>query len=59
MLPSTFPDCCLLVLSRDCNGRKNQQWYFDGAYIRSGLNNQKCLDVPGGNLTNGNKIQIW
>jgi hypothetical protein len=43
----------------DCNGGKNQMWYFDGLYIRSGINDQKCLDVPGGDYTNGNKLDIW
>jgi hypothetical protein len=43
----------------DCNDQKNQQWYFDGLYIRSGINDQKCIDVPGGDYTNGNKLELW
>eukprot|EP00935_MAST-01C_sp_MAST-1C-sp1_P000833 g833.t1 len=43
----------------DCNNRKNQQWYFDGMYIRSGTNNELCIDVPNGDYSNGNKLDIW
>lgn len=28
-------------------------------YIRSGVNNEKCIDVPGGNYDNGNKLELW
>ena len=43
----------------DCNNNKNQQWWFDGEYIRSGLNDKKCFDVPKGDFSNGKKLEIW
>ena len=39
--------------------RQNQQWNFDGMYIRSGTNNELCIDVPNGDYSNGNKLEIW
>ena len=43
----------------DCNNQKQQTWFFDGLYIRSGIDDKKCIDVPGGDFTNGRKLQLW
>jgi hypothetical protein len=46
---------------RDCNGHTNQQWYQDpqSGAITAKANPSKCIDLPGNNLDNGNKLQIW
>ena len=46
---------------RDCNGRDSQWWVFlsDSWAIAYGPDKSKCIDVPGGDLTPGNVLQIW
>ncbi len=43
----------------DCNGGTNQQFSIPGDPITSNVNQNKCLDVPNADPTNGNKVQIW
>jgi hypothetical protein len=48
----------------DCNEKSNQQWKFDGMYIRYNATGSstpdKCIDLPGGgDAANGAKLQIW
>jgi len=57
----------------DCNGNTNQQWVYipdsgpapppppfssSSSYIKSKETN-KCLEVPGGNMANGQELWIW
>merc|ERR1712190_29655 len=49
-----------------CLGNEHQQWYFDESpnyqlvYAASlGSNASKCVDLMGGDLTNGQPLQIW
>jgi hypothetical protein len=39
----------------------NQQWYYDVSTqsLRYKNQNTKCIDLPGGDQTNGNTLQIW
>jgi hypothetical protein len=45
----------------DCNGGQPQQWQYDTStsQIKYLANTNKCIDVPGGDMTNGVKLQIW
>merc|ERR1719203_1216333 len=43
----------------NCNGRNNQKWVFaPGSYkVTYAANSRKCVDVPGGDFSNGNQLQ--
>jgi hypothetical protein len=44
----------------DCNGHNNQQWFGGGVY--QWLSKQyttKCLDLSGGDTTNGKLLELW
>ena len=45
----------------DCNEQAQQTWVYDtdSQTIRYLPNSLKCIDVPGGDFTNGNKLQLW
>lgn len=47
------------LLIWDCHGGDNQQWSYDAVtkQLRSRLG--KCLDVPGGNVSNNSPLQVW
>jgi len=43
-----------------CNGLQNQQWFFDDWQIKSVVNDEKCIDIPGEEeLGQGTYLQIW
>src|SRR5690349_13907116 len=46
------------VVTWDCWGGANQQWYWDGQYIRNAMNN-KCLEIYGFDAANGAKVVLW
>jgi hypothetical protein len=59
LLPPTSPSHYVF----SGNEHNNQQWRFDGLYIRYNANGSstpdKCIDVTGADTTNGAKLQIW
>jgi hypothetical protein len=46
---------------RHCNGTASQKWFYDfnKGMMQSGVAGNYCLDVPGGNTSNGTQLQIW
>ncbi|KAJ7149933.1 carbohydrate-binding module family 13 protein [Mycena filopes] len=46
-----------IVTIQPCTGSTAQKWTFTGGSVT--LFGTKCLDVPNGSTTNGNKLQIW
>jgi hypothetical protein len=44
----------------DCTGGQSQQWTFDTStsQIKYLANTKKCIDVAGGDMANGNKLQV-
>ena len=50
-----FASCC-----RDCNGHSNQQFKGGGTYQwESVAQPGKCIDLYGGDTTNGKLLEIW
>src|SRR5580698_1225637 len=45
------------VTIQSCTGDAVQQWTFSGGSVQ--IFDTKCLDVAGGNTTNGVQLQIW
>lgn len=44
----------------DCGGGvDNQGWLWDGSRIRAAADLRICLDLPGGDTTNGNHLWLW
>jgi hypothetical protein len=42
------------------DGARNQAWFFDKEdRLRPLHAPQKCLDIPGGDTTDGVKLQLW
>ncbi|KAJ7764664.1 carbohydrate-binding module family 13 protein [Mycena olivaceomarginata] len=46
-----------IVTIQACAGTTAQQWTFTAGSVK--IFGNKCLDVPSGSTTNGNKLQIW
>ncbi|MGW1071385.1 ricin-type beta-trefoil lectin domain protein [Streptomyces sp. NPDC002537] len=45
----------------DCNGARNQLWWYDGqrGSLHSGLTHDRCVDVPGGTYSAGAALELW
>ncbi|ARF56218.1 ricin-type beta-trefoil lectin domain protein [Streptomyces gilvosporeus] len=47
----------------DCNGQRNQTWWYDPAAgqksLHVGLTQDRCLDVPGGRYEPGAAMVLW
>lgn len=46
----------------ECNGSESQKWAWtdsSGLVWDGGMVWNKCLDVPGGDLSNGNFLELW
>lgn len=41
------------------SGNGNQEWFFDGTFIRLNDHRDKCLDLNNSSTTNGNNIQLY
>ena len=41
-----------------CTGRSPQQWVFDGLRIKYNQDQNKCVNLDGGNTSNGTKIKV-
>ena len=48
---------CVKPTMYDCNGGPNQQWHWVNGALQTA--NNKCLDIPASNVTNGNQLQIY
>ena len=42
-----------------CTGNTNQQWIYDGLYLRHKKDPSKCLDLKAANTHKGNNIQLY
>jgi len=49
-------DC---AFSSDTVPINEQQWYFNNSQLQSGVNDTYCIDIPGGGMYNGAKLQQW
>jgi hypothetical protein len=48
-------------MSRRCNGLDHQKWTYDSdaAALRYQADTSKCVDLTGGDTTDGTRLQIW
>jgi hypothetical protein len=62
---STLSTACTLCWPRvargssQCNGGDSQRWSLDGTQIKLTANPSFCIDLPGGDVRNGNRLWLW